>query len=519
MAQWESAHTGRKGSHLVEGSTMMPKWEDRSGIAIVQNNINLLPKNLAQDPMLAKGALFEIHGDQETFNIHQMLYEKTFESEYFKAMFIFKTFEKVVDVIYEKVTYVEPWAATEVRSPSSAYCLLMKLFHLRLTETQVRALLDHGDSTMIRALGALYVRYTCDPKELWRWLGEYADDLEVFAPGMDKTRTTTFGDYCLGLITDLQYFTTMLPRIPVPVVRHIKVELVLFEEMVRRGKKNVRHLEFLKPGAVVRAIFRDEGKDPAWHEAIIVARIEPYDGAAEGQLPTFRVQFTEAGGSAIEVVKTGQLDLPASVTAKTDAVEKGEKGGRDRSRRDRDRSRRDRDRGRRRRDDDEPRDRGGYDDEPRDRSGYDGERDRSRRRSDDRDKDRERSRRDRSRDRSRRDRSRRDRSRSRDRSRRDDAAPQRNEGEDAPARAEAAPARAEGESLLAGRDIMGDVIAAERAAATVDHREDNHRRPIGFNTALIVASDKYTYKARKRSRSPDKKREVKHVAAVMPRTE
>ena len=92
-----------------------------------------------------------------------MLYEKTFESEYFKALFIFKTFEKVVDVIYEKVTYVEPWAATEVRSPSSAYCLLLKLFHLRLTEPQVRALLDHGDSTYIRALGALYVRYACPP--------------------------------------------------------------------------------------------------------------------------------------------------------------------------------------------------------------------------------------------------------------------------------------------------------------------------------------------------------------------
>ena len=142
MASWVQNMGLSKGSHLVEGSTLMPKWEDRSGIAIAENNINLLPKNVAQDPMLAKGALFEIHGDQETFNLHQMLYEKTFESEYFKALFIFKTFEKVVDVIYEKVTYVEPWAATEVRSPSSAYCLLLKLFHLRLTEPQVRALLD-----------------------------------------------------------------------------------------------------------------------------------------------------------------------------------------------------------------------------------------------------------------------------------------------------------------------------------------------------------------------------------------
>ena len=447
-----------KGSHLVEGSTLMPKWEDRSGIAIAENNINLLPKNVAQDPMLAKGALFEIHGDQETFNLHQMLYEKTFESEYFKALFIFKTFEKVVDVIYEKVSYVEPWAATEVRSPSSAYCLLLKLFHLRLTEPQVRALLDHGDSTYIRALGALYVRYACPPEQLWRWLGDYADDLEEFAPGLDKTRTTTFGEYCLGLLTDLQYYTTMLPRIPVPVMRTIKVELGLFEEMVRRGKKNSRYLDFLQPGAVVRAIFRDEGKDPAWHEATVVSRIEPYEGAPEGTLPTFRVQFSEACGSVVEIVKTGQIDLPSSVTT--------DKPDRDRSRRDRSRSRDDGDR----------------------------DRDRSRR-----DRSRERSRRDRSRDRSRR-----ARSRSRDRSRRDEP------------RRDAAPVKQEGESLLAGRDIMGDVIAAERAEATVDHKGDCYRRPIGFNTALIVASDKYTYKARARSRSPDRVKEVVHVAPVVP---
>ena len=87
--------------------------------------------------------------------------------------------------------------------------------------------------------------------------------------------------------------------------------------------------------------------------------------------------------------------------------------------------------------------------------------------------------------------------------------------EDEPRR-DAAPIKQEGESLLAGRDIMGDVIAAERAEATVDHKGDCYRRPIGFNTALIVASDKYTYKARARSRSPDRVKEVVHVAPVVP---
>ena len=41
---------------------------------------------------------------------------------------------------------------------SSAYCLLYKLFTLRLTRRQVQAMLDHVDSAYIRGLGFMYVR-------------------------------------------------------------------------------------------------------------------------------------------------------------------------------------------------------------------------------------------------------------------------------------------------------------------------------------------------------------------------
>mmetsp|Transcript_5909 Transcript_5909/g.18657 ORF Transcript_5909/g.18657 Transcript_5909/m.18657 type:complete len:569 (-) Transcript_5909:31-1737(-) len=561
MAQWVQNLGLGKGSHLIAGSTLMPKWEDRSGIAIAEQNINLLPKNVAQDPMNAKGPLFELSGSTETYNFHQMLHEKVNNSEYFKCLFVFKTFEQVVDVIYEKVTYCEPWAAGSDRMPSSCFCLLLKLLHLRLTEVQVRALLEHGDSPHIRALGALYVRYGSAPEDLWHWLGHYADDLEEFAPGLDPNKLMTFGQYCVKLLTDMQYYATQLPRIPVPIERKIKVELVLFEEMVARAKKNSRHLDFLEPGAVVRAIFRDEDKDPAWYEATVVKRIEPYEGAPEGTLPTYTVQFGALDGIT-DTVKVGQMELPAELFAKDaekDAkdAERRRDRSRERTRRgddDRDRSRRDRSRERSRRgdddkdrsrtrDDDKERSRRGDDDRSRTRRGDD-DRDRSRRDDKDRDRsrreDRDRSRRDdgedrerrdrsgydgdrrrdRSRERSRRDRSRdrsrRDRSRSRDRSRREkekDKAPK----DKAPA-ATAKPAvkPVEGESLLAGRDLLGDVIQAERNSAVADSRMDVHRRPMGFNQALIVDSDKYTYRPNKRARSRTPERKVIHVAPVLP---
>ncbi|KAH8077167.1 hypothetical protein JL720_10130 [Aureococcus anophagefferens] len=467
-----------KGTHLIEGATLMPKWEDRSGIPISQSKINLLPKNVAQDPMDAKGPIFDLHGNPDTFNLHPMLHEKIDESEYYKCLFVFKTFDKVVDVIYEKVTYVEPWAAGSTRSPSSAYCLLLKLFHLRLTEIQVKALLDHGDSPYIRALGALYVRYGCAPERTWHWLGHYADDLEEFAPGLNPNQTTTFGAYCVKLMTDLQYFSTMLPRIPVAIERRLKA---------------------LEPGAAVRAIYRDEERDPAWYDAEVVSCVEPYEGAPEGMLPSYVVTFGDAvvPGGARETVKLGQLDFAAAP-----AEQDGKRRDR-REHRDRDRSRRDRDDGRDRdraaatvasRDGDRRR---------RGSGGGDDDGDRRRRRSRSRDRrehrDRDRSRRDRAATRP----SRRDRSRDRDRSRRD-----RSRDREPRDKGDAAPAPAEGVSLLAGRDILGDVIRRERDLAVADHRGDVHKRPIGYNTALIVPADRFSYRQRSRSKSPAKARYV-----------
>lgn len=41
---------------------------------------------------------------------------------------------------------------------STAYCLLYKLFTLRLTRKQLNGLINHPDSPYIRALGFMYIR-------------------------------------------------------------------------------------------------------------------------------------------------------------------------------------------------------------------------------------------------------------------------------------------------------------------------------------------------------------------------
>ena len=54
----------------------------------------------------------------------------------------------------------------------------MKLFIMRITAPQMQILLDHPDSPYIRAVGFLYLRYTCPPKELWKWFAPYIEDPE-----------------------------------------------------------------------------------------------------------------------------------------------------------------------------------------------------------------------------------------------------------------------------------------------------------------------------------------------------
>ncbi|CAN0579255.1 unnamed protein product, partial [Ectocarpus sp. 12 AP-2014] len=49
----------------------------------------------------------------------------------------------VVDEIYSYCDHVAPWAPGTSRVPSSAFCLLMKLFVIKLTRPQMNEILVH----------------------------------------------------------------------------------------------------------------------------------------------------------------------------------------------------------------------------------------------------------------------------------------------------------------------------------------------------------------------------------------
>jgi hypothetical protein len=55
-------------------------------------------------------------------------------------------------VLFPQVDYVEPWLAGNARGPSTAFCLLYRLFELKPTEEEVQQTINHEDSAYIRAV-------------------------------------------------------------------------------------------------------------------------------------------------------------------------------------------------------------------------------------------------------------------------------------------------------------------------------------------------------------------------------
>jgi pre-mRNA-splicing factor 38B len=118
-------------------------------------------------------------GNTSTMNMNPLIHTNIESSPYYSGRLLeLKTYHELVDEIYYKVKHLEPWEKGSrnaggrrqtgmcggVRGVgvggiiSSAFCLLYRLYTVRLTRKQLYGLLNHQDSPYIRGLGFLYVR-------------------------------------------------------------------------------------------------------------------------------------------------------------------------------------------------------------------------------------------------------------------------------------------------------------------------------------------------------------------------
>jgi hypothetical protein len=248
------------------------------------------------------------HHGNPTFNMNPMLIESIRLSDYFWDLAKQETFAQVMDQIYYNIEYVTPWVpgthkamrATGMQSavrgvsnagtPGTAYTMLLKLYYMRLTRTQVTAMINHPDSAFIKAMGFLYLRVGCLAadgfKDLWTWsapphrhqarrtlarapwhrtrrcpsgprrgrcgspvpgrtrpCGRFEPHLDakdaLMIDGTPAT-ATTIGQFCRRLMTDQDYFGDRLPRIPVLVQRAIDASLKEKDEGGARGARDER---------------------------------------------------------------------------------------------------------------------------------------------------------------------------------------------------------------------------------------------------------------------------------------
>uniref|UniRef100_S4RRN6 Pre-mRNA-splicing factor 38B n=1 Tax=Petromyzon marinus TaxID=7757 RepID=S4RRN6_PETMA len=125
----------------------------------------------------AGGNALPLWGNEKTMNMNPLILTNIQASPYFKVeLYELKTYHEV-DEIYYKVSHLEPWEKGSRKTAgqtgmcggvrgvgtggivSTAFCLLYKLFTLKLTRKQLNGLITHSDSPYIRGLGFMYIRY------------------------------------------------------------------------------------------------------------------------------------------------------------------------------------------------------------------------------------------------------------------------------------------------------------------------------------------------------------------------
>jgi len=180
-------------------------------------------------------------------------------------------------------------------------------------------IVQHPDSPYIRCIGFLYLRYVADPNTLYtKWFQPFLYDSEAVQIEANKNKRSKFknvGDYIRFLLTDMNYFSTLLPRLPVSIQREVQVKLVMEEEIYHRAKRhdsNTKTMEYFKTiSSRVQAMYGDDDNPITWYDAVVDRVLLPTTNDAtsyDSPYPKFIVTFPEYGNT--ETVTLGELDMP-----------------------------------------------------------------------------------------------------------------------------------------------------------------------------------------------------------------
>ena len=83
------------------------------------------------------------------------------------------------------------------------------------------SIINSRQSVYLRGLGFMYIRYTQPPPDLWAWLEPYLDDEEEIDPRSGGGDKMTIAQVVKQMLTKLDWYSTLFPRIPIPIQKDI----------------------------------------------------------------------------------------------------------------------------------------------------------------------------------------------------------------------------------------------------------------------------------------------------------
>jgi len=197
-----------------------------------------------EDEANKKSNILPIWGNEKSMNINHLILSNIQASLYFKVtLFELKTAHEVIDEIWYNVTHLEPWEKGSRKTTgqtgmcggvrgvgtggiiSSCFCILFKLFTLRLTRKQLNMMIRRKDSAYIRALGFMYIRYCQPPADIWEWYEPFLDDEEEIDVKAGGGNILCIGEMLRQFMQKLDWYFALFPRIPVPIQKQIEAKL------------------------------------------------------------------------------------------------------------------------------------------------------------------------------------------------------------------------------------------------------------------------------------------------------
>lgn len=203
----------------------------------------------------------------------QLLKEWILGNKYYNQVFATQEYSEVKQALFNCDT-----CELEVRDqisldtvPSTFFCTVYRMLMIKLTEGQLRGLLNNR-SRWVRCAGFMYVRMGMHSDRYWELLSDALMDHEDFVPfpGRGNERMSE-GQFVEQLLTKEKYCDVTLPRIATAQRRTINERLVLYEQFRKRYEKNLEALDRLDApdGGIDVEVC---GVDGEWQSARTIAR-------------------------------------------------------------------------------------------------------------------------------------------------------------------------------------------------------------------------------------------------------